>query len=311
MSETPAIVRGGWGRALWAGLLSLIQPGLGQVYAGKWRLGVGIFAIAVVLNRAVIGLTLAAAPSPAVVAILFVLCIVAILIWLGAAIHAVRCSRKSPNRLTVPWQQSTWIAAIAMLGFTFGVAYFAGDTLGWRTFSIPSGSNVPTLMIGDYAVADARRPMQLPTYGDMIVFHKSTPPAADYVKRVVGLPGDRIQLKQGILYLNGKALPRELLGPYSTKSVGGVQRPYKRYRETLPGGRSYEIVSFDDSNPFANTPEFRVPPLHYFVLGDNRDDSLDSRSLTQIGYVPQASIIGAMQTIFWSPDLSRIFKHIE
>jgi signal peptidase I len=156
---------------------------------------------------------------------------------------------------------------------------------------------MPTLIPGDRLVADIRHPDVLPTYGDMAIFRNPHDPGVDYIKRVVGLPGDLVQLRQGVLYLNGRPIKR-------------VTVESKHYRETLPNGRTYDVLGSDDA-PEENTGEFKVPPDSFFVLGDNRDNSLDSRQLKNFGYVPAANVIGIAHTVFWTHDMSRLFSRIE
>ena len=134
-----------------------------------------------------------------------------------------------------------------------------------------------------------------PAYGDMVVFRPPGDPKVDYLKRVVGLPGDRVQLRDGILYLNDKPAPREAQG--------------RQYRETLPNGRSYMILEAPRSAS-ESTEEFKVPTGFFFVLGDNRGNSLDSRH-KQIGYIPLANLVGTVRTIYWTTDPSRLLSRVQ
>jgi len=131
------------------------------------------------------------------------------------------------------------------------------------------------------------------------------------VKRfgVVGLPGDVVQLRRGILYLNGAPVVRQSMGTFiASGRLAG--RSYQRYRESLPNGRSFEVLLQNEGDALEDTLPARVPPGHVFVLGDNRDDSLDSR-MHSVGFVPQADIEGRAYTIYWSADLSRLLQHVE
>ena len=156
---------------------------------------------------------------------------------------------------------------------------------------------LPTLQLRDYVMADVRHPA--PVAGDVILFRIQRYPNVDYIKRLVGLPGDRVQMRRGVLYLNGAAVPRT--------AIDGAAG---RYREILPNGRSYDILQKTENGPLDNTPEFVVPANSLFVLGDNRGDSLDSRAPSQFGFVLQANLVGVAYTVFWSADLSRLLLRI-
>ncbi len=209
-------------------------------------------------------------------------------------------------------------------------------------FSIPSGSMLPTLYIGDYlAVAkwpygysrfsfpfqfpsfEGRILSNVPSRGDVVVFR---PPGGDmeFIKRVIGVPGDTIEVRGGILVLNGRQLTREALRPFAmrisanspckvvppaqpmvTGSQGEFYCLYPAYRETLPGGPSYTVLDQVESPRADDFPAVTVPEGHVFMMGDNRDDSLDSRFSTVeggIGFVPIENLVGRAMFTFWSTD---------
>ena len=186
-------------------------------------------------------------------------------------------------------------------------------TFLFQPFSIPSGSMMPTLLVGDYLfvskwsygfskysfpfspdIFEGRVLSFEPDRGDVVVFRKPHEEDVDYIKRLIGLPGDHVQMREGILYLNGKAVPRESAGEFTFDDGTTAEQ----YRETLPNGASYVTLDLSPNSPGDNTREFVVPPDHYFMMGDNRDNSLDSRF--DVGYVPFENFVGKARVIFFS-----------
>ena len=193
----------------------------------------------------------------------------------------------------------------------------------YEPFSIPSGSMQPTLLIGDHLfvskwtygyskhslpmspnIYDGRVPNGVPDRGDVIVFKfiekkwrggEITIARTDYIKRLVGLPGDTVQMKGGRLYINGAMIDRKPDGEFW---AGG--QPYKQYIETLPNGVEHKILEIDDNQSLDNTEIFKVPAEHYFFMGDNRDNSNDSRY--SVKYVPAENLVGGADIRFLSID---------
>ena len=191
----------------------------------------------------------------------------------------------------------------------------------FQPFSIPSTSMMPTLMIGDYVFVakyaygygrysfpysplSGRIFASEPARGDVVVFRTPKDTSVDYIKRVVGLPGDRIQIQQGQLILNDRAVTRVPLKDVSAGSACGTDghAKVKRWRETLPNGASYVTYDCIDNGFYDNTNVYTVPAGHFFVLGDNRDNSTDSRAAGAIGFVPMDNLVGKAVRIFWSLD---------
>ena len=193
-------------------------------------------------------------------------------------------------------------------------------SFAFEPFNIPSGSLLPTLQIGDYLFVEKYAygyskysfPMDLldfkgrifgasPNRGDIAVFRQPKKVGIDYIKRIIGLPGDKIQVKDGVLYINEKPVMRDLRG---TDTVGDGDRSslYKKYIETLPNGVQHYIYEISDDSRFDNTPEYVVPAGFYFAMGDNRDSSLDSRAQEEVGYIPAENLIGRAWFIFFSTE---------
>lgn len=194
-------------------------------------------------------------------------------------------------------------------------------TFLFQPFNIPSGSMKDTLLIGDYLFVSkysygyshfsipfspnlfsGRILGSEPTRGDVVVFKLPKDNETDYIKRVVGMPGDKIQMINGLLHINGVPVQRERLSDVSEDDGSGRKVPVKRWRETLPNGVSYETLDLVDNGFYDNTPVYEVPLGHFFMMGDNRDNSADSRVLSQVGYVPFENLIGKAQLIFFSID---------
>jgi len=134
------------------------------------------------------------------------------------------------------------------------------------------------------------------------VFKLPTDNATDYIKRLVGLPGDTIQLIDSILHINGKAVTRRKIEDFINHEGQGRYSRLTRYVETLPNGREHYILEATENTPYDTTAVYKVPPGHYFAMGDNRDHSRDSRFLDQVGFVPKENLVGRADFLFFSID---------
>jgi signal peptidase I len=192
-------------------------------------------------------------------------------------------------------------------------------TFLFQPFHIPSGSMKATLLVGDwimvskYSYGYSRYSLPLspplfegrilgtaPRRGDILVFRLPRDDTQDYIKRVIGLPGDRIQMIGGLLHINGEPVKRERIEDFLDDEVPGHAQTVKRWRETLPNGVSYTALDLIDGSGLDDTFAYLVPEGHYFMMGDNRDDSSDSRVLDDVGYVPLENIVGRAEIIYFS-----------
>ncbi|MDX2238165.1 MAG: signal peptidase I [Hyphomonadaceae bacterium] len=223
-------------------------------------------------------------------------------------------STSAPSALDALWENLRTILyalALAML-IRFTIA---------QPFRIPSGSMQPTLEVGDYIVVTkwtygygrySFAPLERllphgrilatpPERGDVVVFRPEPEPNRDFVKRLIGLPGDRIQMIDGVLHINGEAVTREALGltPFDDPMRGPIE--VQAYRETLPNGVSYVTFDRQPDGDWDNTRVYEVPEGHYFMMGDDRDNSQDSRTYV-VGFVPNDNLVGPAQFTFASFD---------
>lgn len=212
-------------------------------------------------------------------------------------------------------------------------------SFGYEPFNIPSESMLPRLLVGDYLfvakwpygysrysfplgppVFEGRIGGNAPERGDIAVFKDPRDNRTDFIKRVIGLPGDIVQMRGGVLWLNGEAVPKRrvadfvapvsehmlcLTGERFTDAAGGMNCRYMQYQETLPGGRSYTVLDTNPASRGDDTAPFVVPDGHYFMMGDNRDNSADSRfGYTEdgISFVPGENFVGRAEIMFFSTD---------
>lgn len=195
-------------------------------------------------------------------------------------------------------------------------------TFLYDPFNIPSGSMLPTLLVGDYLFVskpaygyskhsfpfglvdfEGRVMEEKPKRGDVVVFKLPSNPSIDYIKRVIGLPGETVQVLRGRLYINGELVEREPVGlVQSDDNLDSVQRPMMEYIETLPGGIMHRIYEESDNGELDNTIEYKIPENHYFMMGDNRDNSMDSRVSSLVGFVPFDNFVGRAEILFFSVE---------
>ncbi|PPD30719.1 MAG: signal peptidase I [Hyphomicrobium sp.] len=202
----------------------------------------------------------------------------------------------------------------------------------YQPFNIPSGSMKETLLVGDYLFVSklsygysrysfpmgwnlftGRKLAGEPKRGDVAVFKLPRDNSTDYIKRIIGLPGDEILMRDGTLFINGQKIPKVRKGDFATREDEGPVRRIPRFEETLPNGVKYTVLDSEPNGPFDNVGPYKIPAGHYFMMGDNRDNSTDSRALWAVGYVPYENLIGRAEIIFFSgavdePGAFRLFS---
>jgi signal peptidase I len=203
-------------------------------------------------------------------------------------------------------------------------------TFAYEPFNIPSGSMIPTLLVGDYLFVSkfsygyskhsfpfsimpikGRLWASEPARGDVAVFKLPKDNKTDYIKRIIGLPGDSVQMKKGLLYVNGTRVPRRPIESFESKTSFGQVRRVPQYIEKLPNGKEHLIIEEQgDFGPMDATAKFVVPAGHYFAMGDNRDNSSDSRVIGHVGFIPFENLVGRAEFLFFSTDGSARFWEI-
>ncbi len=230
---------------------------------------------------------------------------------------------KGPAVKTSTKEEESWGEFFKTIFYAFLIA-ISFRTFVLQPFSIPTESMLKNLMVGDFLLVSKGSygftkhsfPFSVPLFsgrifgseverGDVVVFRLPRDPDIYYIKRMIGLPGDKIQTIKGELHLNGVKIPRKRLEDYVRTNEYGFEERFERFEETMPNGKTY--ITLDKGytpNKADDSDVFLVPPGHYFAMGDNRDNSLDSRwpKSVGVGYVPDENVIGKAMWITLSFD---------
>jgi signal peptidase I len=265
-----------------------------MLYLGRGRLGLAYLLLPIAgFGLVVVAAHLGFLPLSLETAI----SLAALVVSIVGAVHCYRLAAKADQPVPRKWF-ARWYALLALWAASLVLPLVVRSFL-WEPFNTPAASMEPTLKVGDHLFVskfayDAADPQR----GDLVIFISPEDNRTNYVKRLMGLPGDHLQWQGGALYLNGDRLSREEATPPQQGDHGTI------YREVLPSGRSYLIREIGDDHRFDNTDVYEVPEAHYFFVGDNRDNSLDSRSM--LGFVPRSNFVGKIVLIYWNSEVQKL-----
>ncbi len=281
-----------------AALLSLVVMGLGQLYNGQLRRAVVFFAIEILGFVAVATISTLLLSFHGLMIIYF-----GGLIFVGIRIFAVIDAFIAARRIgeVELHRYNRWYVYVPILLVMMIIRMVFESPVA--SYSIPSGAMQPTLLVGDYVFADKNAYHdRAPERGDVVVFKLPMDNQTDYIMRIVGLPGDIIYVSGGVLHINGAPVVRHRLGEVKLASYGGYARRVIEYVETLPNGREHRIWEISDEDILDNTPAYKVPAGHYFMMGDYRDSSPDSRVMSEVGFVPAGNLVSRAEILFFSQN---------
>ncbi len=297
----------------------IFGPGIGMLYLGKGRKGLAYLAAEIVAI---------AMPFVAAHFELFnfdaSLDFMAVLVRIIGVPHCCFVSGELHGERPSAWFARWYNLVLMFFVVPVAVPLFIRSFL-WEPFDMTASSMLPALRVGDYFFASKYAygysslslPFGWPVFpgrilftepepGDLMVFKLPRDNEIDYIKRLIGLPGDRIQVTEGRLYINGEVVAREHMGEYVIRNRRGDSRSMPLYLETLPNGRSHRILELSDQMPLDNTKEYLVPEGHYFAMGDNRDNSMDSRILAGVGFIPEENLVGRVALVFWNGEEKKL-----
>lgn len=306
-----------------AALLTFLGWGVGLYYARRtrsaWLLAFASVFVGVAIGVAVIAYSIWSESVSALAWFDLINVPITVMVALGVWAATAK-QRDAPKAGAV---RLLGYAAVALVPILLSMIVAFAVRFAWaQPYRIPSGAMQPTLIVGDYVIVSkgaygysrySAAPFESlfpsgrlwpkpPQRGDLVVFRPVPEPDRDFIKRIIGMPGDRVQMIGGVLHINGVAAARERRGVARFADEPG-QPTAPAYRETLPNGVSYVIIErAGDEGALDDTPEFIVPPDHYFLMGDNRDNSADSRVPEVVGFVPSENLVGRVDHILRASD---------
>jgi signal peptidase I len=277
-------------------ILSLAATGLGQIYCGRIVRGLVMFLGSLLFAPAIV--VAALLPPATVVLVGLILALLTVLgVYVFAVVDAFRLARRGRDLFqSMDYHHPLVYALFILVGLTYpaGALYFIRSSV-FEAFAIPSASEVPTLLPGDrFLVNKTTYQRRFVRRGDEVVFRVSSEPGLNWVRRVIALPGDTVEVKDNEVFVNGRQLPRE---PAPRASLGAAAQVVKgELFEETNAGRRYRILFATDTKPLPDYPKAKVPDGMCFVLGDNRSNSRDSRT---IGFVALGDVLGDVQYRYW------------
>lgn len=284
-----------------AAILSLIVMGLGQLYNGRHHRALVFFSIEALTIIAVLNSSAILFSLGGGVYLSYFGAIVLLSIRVANVIEAFLTARKIGEMELHIYNRWYIYSSVLVIAIASNIVF--EHPIG--TYSMPSGSMIPTLIIGDHFYVDrSAYSERTPEGGDVVVFGHPKDITVEYISRIVGLPGDKIKMRRGRLHVNGTPVERRRVEDYKYFYPSGNAVTFAQYIETLPNGKEHKIIEIFDHGPADNTGIYTVPENHVFVMGDNRDDSRDSRDLVYIGYVPIENLVGRAEVLYFSSDTS-------
>lgn len=283
-------------RPLVAVILSLCATGLGQIYCGRIVRGLVMFLGSLLFAPMIV--VAALLPPATIVLVGLIFALLAVLgVYVYAVVDAFHLARRSGDHfLPMDYNRPLVYALFVLVGLIYsaGGLYFIRSSV-FEAFEIPTASEAPTLLPGDRVLVNKTTfQRRLVRRGDEVVFRMSSEPGLNWVKRVIALPGDTVEVKENKVLVNGQQLSRE---PVLRASLGTAAEEIKgELFEETNSSRRYQILFSTDTKPLPDYPQAKVPDGACFVLGDNRNNSRDSRTM---GFVALGDVIGDVQYRYW------------
>ena len=276
-------------------ILSLAATGLGQIYCGRIVRGLVMFLGSLLFAPVIVAAALL--PPATVVLVGLIFALLAVLgVYVYAVVDAFRLARRRDHFQPMDYNHPLVYALFILVGLTYsaGGVYFIRSSV-FEAFAVPTASDAPTLLPGDRVLVNKTTYQnRFVRRGDEVVFRVSSEPGLIWAKRVIALPGDTVEVKDNEVFVNGQLLPRE---PAPRASLGAAAQVVKgELFEETNAGRRYRILFATDTKPLPDYPKAKVPDGMCFVLGDNRNNSRDSRTM---GFMALGDVLGDVQYRYW------------